>query len=175
MKYALYLILPALMLAACTDSDGGSDPIGTVRPVGATIGAKAPTFSLLDPDGNEVSLDDFAGQMVYIDFWASWCGPCRTALPGLKDVWSEYRDRDFIILGVSLDNTEEAWEKFIGENDMDWANVFQPINHSGVAATQLYGVSGIPRTFLINKVGTIVGTDLHGDPLREAIDAWIEE
>lgn len=167
------LLAAALLLAACTEAS--NDPIGTVRPVGAAIGAKAPVFTLLDPDGNEVSVDDFAGKMVYIDFWASWCGPCLAALPGLKEVWSEYRDRDFVILGVSLDNTEEAWKEFITDENMDWSHVFQPINHSGVAATELYAVTGIPRTFLINKEGTIVGTDLHGDALREGIDAWIDE
>ena len=163
------------MLASCADDNASSDPIGTVRPVGATIGSKAPVFTLLDQQGNEVSLSDFAGKMVYIDFWASWCAPCRAALPGLKEVWSEYRDRDFIVLGVSLDNTQKAWIKFITENNMDWSNVYEPLTHGGVSATSLYNVSGIPRTFLINKEGQIVGTDLHGDRLREAIDAWIEK
>ena len=122
-------------------------------------GLEAPEFTLTGPDGGPHSLSSLRGRYVLIDFWASWCKPCRARMPGLKDLYKKYHDKGFEILGVSIDSDREPWLKAIEEDETPWIHVLdQPVgkNHSTVAAS-LYGVRAVPTFFLIDPDGKIVG------------------
>jgi cytochrome c biogenesis protein CcmG/thiol:disulfide interchange protein DsbE len=120
--------------------------------IGTTVGRRAPEFRLSTFDGRSVALSDFAGHVVILDFWASWCSPCRASMPTLHALWEQYRDRGVVLLGVSLDRTESAGNSYIQANGFDdmiavWDS------HQTVAA--LYGISGIPHTLIIDADGII--------------------
>ncbi len=172
-QYVLPAIL-GLLVFACSDADP-NQPIGTIRPVGPEVGQDAPIFALKQPDGKLLSLADLKGKVVYIDFWASWCDPCLVLLPSLKQTWNDYRDQDFVILGVSRDYNESDWKTFIDTAGIDWRHVYEaPPNKSGPVSIE-YGVIGIPRTYLIDKDGVVRGVDLVGQELRDSIDAYISQ
>lgn len=161
-----------LLIAGCGDSDSNA-PIGVITPVNVEVGKAAPDFTLAGPDGESISLSDFRGKYVYIDFWASWCEPCLRALPGLKRIWSEFEGEEFVILGVSQDFTEKDWKSFVNsEPDMGWAHVFDRTR----SVADLYGLRGIPHTFLIDPAGIILASKVGGSgetQLREDLDSLL--
>lgn len=177
MKQFLLYIFPltvAAVLWSCADADL-NEPIGTLRPVGAEIGKEAPTFSLQQPDGKLLNLADLKGKVVYVDFWASWCAPCLALLPSLKDIWQDYKDQDFVILGVSRDYTKDAWSSFLNEEGIDWLNVYEAAPNKPAPVSVLYGVVGIPRSYLIDKEGVVVAVDLVGENLRDSLDFYLAQ
>ncbi|MBO9631486.1 MAG: TlpA family protein disulfide reductase [Chitinophagaceae bacterium] len=116
-------------------------------------GKPAPTFTYPDPNGKNVSLASYKGKYVLIDFWASWCGPCRQAIPKVKDLYEQYRSKGFEVLGVSIDNDKKAWLKAVEEEEAPWAQVLTP----DIRKTQTdYMFSGIPTMYLIDGEGKIV-------------------
>jgi thiol-disulfide isomerase/thioredoxin len=124
-------------------------------------GQIAPDFELKGPDGKPVRLSEFRGKFVFLDFWATWCGPCRGEIPHLKELAKKFGNRgDFVLLSVSLDQDENAWRDFVKKEQMNWRHVLDDKNWQGVAAK--YGVSGIPTTFLLDKEGKVLKRDLHG-------------
>lgn len=135
------------------------------------IGAMAPDFTQEDPDGNLISLSDFKGQYVMIDFWASWCGPCRQENPNLKKAYEKFKDRGFTVLGVSLDNPgkKQAWLDAIEKDDLPWKQV-SDLKGWGNEAAQLYSVSGIPESFLVDPEGKIIAKRLRGERLFEVLE-----
>ena len=143
-----------------------------------TAGASAQPFTLQDFSGDEYSLDRFAGKVVFIDFWASWCPPCRAAAPILEALYDDYRDKaDAIqILGINLDQNREQAEQFIKEKNISYLTLHDAQN----TVARAYGVSGIPSFFLINKQGKIVKKYTGFRPSyeqewREAIDTLLAE
>ena len=122
-------------------------------------GLEAPDFTLTDREGNPVTLSALRGSLVMVDFWASWCKPCRASMPGLKELYAKYHDKGFEILGVSVDSDAEAWKKAVAEDETPWIHVIdasQGKTRSTVAA-ELYGVRAIPTFFLLDKEGKIIG------------------
>ncbi|WP_316822405.1 TlpA disulfide reductase family protein [Pedobacter gandavensis] len=135
------------------------------------IGQKAPDFELKDLDGKAVSLNDFRGKYLLLDFWASWCGPCRKENPNVVKAYDGYKAKGFTVLGVSLDSKEADWRKAVKEDGMPWVQVINDRN-SNVAG--LYEVKAIPSNFLIDPQGKIIATHLRGAELEKALEKFIK-
>lgn len=130
------------------------------------IGKVAPDFTLTDKDGNEVSLKDFNGKYVLLDFWASWCRPCRDEMPNVAKAYEKFGGEEFEVVGVSLDKTKEPWLKAVEEDNITWVQLHDP---EGEVA-DIYGVQAIPFTLLLDKDGVIIEKNLRGDALQEKLD-----
>jgi len=135
------------------------------------VGQKAPDFTLNDVNGNPVSLYSKIGgttKLLLVDFWASWCGPCRRENPNVVKVWKEYNKKGFDVFGVSLDTDGDAWKKGIEEDHLSWTHVSE-LNRFNTVPVKLYAVIAIPANFLIDGNGIIVGHNLTGDDLAAKV------
>jgi thiol-disulfide isomerase/thioredoxin len=113
----------------------------------------APAFAIDTDDGRHVTLDDFQGKVVLLDFWATWCGPCREALPHLQQVAKKFQGEPLVILSVSLDSDEKKWKDFVAKNEMTWLQYRDGGFTSPIA--KLFGVNAIPHTFTIDADGVL--------------------
>jgi len=144
-----------------------------------SIGAIAPDFTINDTNGKPVSLSDFRGQYVLIDFWASWCKPCRDANPNLVRLYEQYKPQGLEIIGISLDDTTRTnnernkWLNAIESDNINWIQVSDLIGAESETA-KVYGVKSIPSTFLINKEGEIIAKDLNGTLLNQKLSEIFE-
>ncbi len=137
------------------------------------VGDKYADFSLTTPDGKIVKLSDFAGKVVLLNFWASWCGPCRGESPSLVATYRQYKSKGFAILGVSLDADKKEWFDAIAQDGLEWANVSDLRGDRCVPAL-MYSVSGIPDNFLIGKDGIIIARNLHGQELQDKLQSLLK-
>ena len=139
------------------------------------VGAQAPAFTQRTPGGQAVSLADYRGKYVLVDFWASWCGPCRQENPALLKVYEAFKGRNFAVLGVSLDEekTRDKWVKAIADDHMPWTQVSDLGGFGGETARQ-YGVKAIPQNFLVDPSGKIVASNLHGEELTATLAKFIK-
>ncbi|MEL6864507.1 MAG: TlpA disulfide reductase family protein [Bacteroidota bacterium] len=128
------------------------------------IGAVAPDFTLNTPQGEAMSLSDLRGKVVLVDFWASWCGPCRKENPNVKRLYDRYKDKGFDIIGVSLDRKKDSWLKAIEKDALPWHHVSDLKGWSNRVAKQ-YSVSSIPQTVLLDPEGKIIAHNLRGEVL----------
>ncbi|SMD13397.1 TlpA disulfide reductase family protein [Pedobacter nyackensis] len=135
------------------------------------IGQQAPDFELNNMDGKAVKLSSLKGKYVLLDFWASWCGPCRKENPTVVKAYDSYKAKGFTVLGVSLDANEAAWRKAVQEDGMPWVQV---LNDKKIGAERLYEVKGIPANFLIDPQGKIIATHLRGAALEQALEKFIK-
>ncbi|MBL1280405.1 MAG: AhpC/TSA family protein [Fluviicola sp.] len=129
----------------------------------------APEIALKTPEGKELRLSSLRGKYVLIDFWASWCGPCRRENPNLVRIYNEYKDNDFTIFSVSLDKNAEAWKEAIEKDGLIWPNHVSDLLQWKTPMVQLYGFNSIPHTVLIDKEGKIIGTGLRGETLEQKL------
>jgi thiol-disulfide isomerase/thioredoxin len=113
----------------------------------------APAFAVTTLDGKEVSLDDLEGKVVLVDFWATWCAPCRAAMPHIREIAKKFQDQPLVILSVSLDKDEDQWKEFVAKNGMTWLN-YRDGGFTGPIA-KLFGVEAIPHTFSIDADGVL--------------------
>lgn len=132
------------------------------------IGKTAPDFTIADMDGNMVHLKDYRGKYLLIDFWASWCIPCRKEFPYLREVYQKYNGYNFEILGISLDVEKKNLLTAIKEERLLWKNISEFTYDAGVA--NLYGIYYIPKNFLINPQGKIIAKNLHGDEILKVLE-----
>ncbi len=129
-----------------------------------SVGNPAPGFSGNDPSGKQVSLASFKGKIVLLDFWASWCGPCRLENPGVVKAYHKFHDKGFDIFGVSLDDTKTDWMNAIKKDGLNWTQVSDLKGWKSDIAS-LYGIRGIPMNYLLDKNGIIIARALRGQEL----------
>ena len=144
--------------------------IGRVNRIkGVAVGAQAPEIALTDTTGTPVPLSSLRGKYVLIDFWASWCGPCRAENPNVVRMYNKFKDKGFAIYSVSLDQAKANWTKAIRNDNLTWTHV-SDLKFWQSAAAQQYGVQAIPATFLLDKDGKIIAKNLRGDALEQKLE-----
>ncbi len=172
--------------ASSTASSEGKQKSGSVSTVtveiieGLNLGNKAPEIIMAAPKGNVITLSSFKGKMVLVDFWASWCGPCRAENPAVVAAYNKYHalnfknGKGFEILSVSLDQNAAAWVKAIEKDQLVWPHHVSDLQGWNNAAALKYGVSSIPTNVLVDGNGIIVAKNLRGSDLEKALDVQIK-
>ena len=135
------------------------------------IGKPAMDFEVIDLKGQELSLKKFRGQVVLLDFWATWCFPCRAEMPHLKRVYDKYKDQNFEIIGISLDHGRAVLDSYVEKQNITWSQFLD----EGGTVTQMYNVKGIPATFLIDGKGIVRKVELRGRALEAAVAELVKE
>lgn len=139
---------------------------------GLAIGKKAPDFTANDPDGKPVRFSENLKGYTLVDFWASWCGPCRRENPNIVAAYKEFHDKGFNIIGISLDKKKENWVKGIQDDHLDWTHVSDLLFWNSAVA-KLYGVRAIPANYLVDPNGIIVARNLHGEELQTTLKSLL--
>ena len=138
-------------------------------------GDMAPDIVMNDPDGNERSLSALRGKVVLLDFWASWCGPCRRENPNVVRAYQKYKDQGFEVFSVSLDSDVNRWKAAIEQDQLAWPNHVSDLAGWRNAAAREYGISSIPHTMLIDRDGSILATHLRGGGVESALRGIFEK
>ena len=147
-----------------------ADQIGRLEKI--AVGAIAPNFTVLTPAGDTISLHSIPGKIKLIDFWASWCAPCRKENPNLVKLYEEYHSKGFEVFGVSLDTDKAAWEKAIQEDGLPWKQGSELLQVPRVAI--LFGIKAIPHTILLDENNRIIAKDIRGKELKKKISELLK-
>ncbi|HOK39248.1 MAG: TlpA disulfide reductase family protein [Bacteroidales bacterium] len=151
---------------------------GFSQKIGTEIGDIAPEIKLTSPNGDSIALSSLRGKVVLIDFWASWCGPCRKENPFVVSAYQKYKDKrfsvgnGFTVFGVSLDKNKESWIKGIEDDKLTWYHV-SDLKQWDCDIAKVYGVRGIPSNFLIDKNGVIIAKNLRGEKLEATLESLL--
>jgi len=137
------------------------------------IGTMAPDITMPDVNGNNFSLSSLKGKYVLVDFWASWCGPCRGENPNLVAAYNKYKNKNFTILGVSLDKTKDAWLEAIKKDGLTWTHI-SDLKFWDSEAVGLYGFNGIPYNVLLDPTGKIIADNLRGSDLERKLQEVLQ-
>jgi thiol-disulfide isomerase/thioredoxin len=172
-SYLAIAILGLIVLAtACGTGPGGGEG-GSVTTSAVAVGQVAPDFELLDLEGNPVSLSDFDGQVRLVDFWATWCAPCREEVPMFKEFQEQFGPDGFTLLAISMDDDGELVQEFVAEHDIPYPNLL-----GNAEIEETFGpIVGYPMAFLLDRDGTIIETFVGAKPrnvLEEKIRQLLE-
>jgi len=143
----------------------GNDQAQAIAASGPAVGTIAPAISAPTPEGKDVSLASLKGKYVLVDFWASWCGPCRAENPTVVAAYQKFKDKNFTILGVSLDQKKDKWQEAIAKDGLTWTHISDLAGWESIPARD-YGIQSIPANFLVDPSGKIVARDLRGPALE---------
>ncbi len=135
---------------------------------GPAIGTMAPDITLTSTDGAQVAISSFKGKYVLVDFWASWCGPCRRENPNVVEAYNKFKDKNFTVLGISLDEDRSKWMQAIEKDKLTWTHI-SDLKGWESAAGRLYGVQSIPANFLLDPQGKIIARDLREEDLHSML------
>lgn len=135
------------------------------------ISSPAPAFSMPDVDGKEVNLEDFKGKYVLLDFWASWCAPCRAANPGFVEAYNEINNPMFEIVGISVDKDKEKWLKAVTDDELPWINLSHTKGWGAVS--KMYAVKSVPQNFLLDPNGVILAKNIEPEDLHEVMKKYL--
>jgi peroxiredoxin len=156
--------------ATSQSSNNGAIKEGTI---GLKIGQQAPDIALPDKDGNVLTLSSLRGNYVLVDFWASWCGPCRFENPNVVRLYQKYNEKGFDVYSVSLDADRSKWLNAIEADGMNWSHV-SDLKKWESSVVSLYKIDAIPMTFLLDKNGVIIEKNLRGTDLETKLASIIE-
>jgi len=186
MKAALYFTVGSLILFSCKAGGGKSPVAGTSAAIpqeirtGVDLGERAPELVFESPSGEKIALSSLRGKIVLIDFWASWCPPCRAENPAIVKIYQEFKDKTFqdgdgfTIYSVSLDKSKENWVSAIEKDGLVWESHVSDLKWWESVPAAIYGLDGIPSNFLIDGDGIIIARDLHGHFLADKLIALLK-
>ena len=165
----LLVIINFLLISSCKQTEQVPQTNSTtLERIGLSIGETAPDFTMNNQFGKPVSLKDFRGKVVMIDFWATWCGPCIASLPQVIELKKKYFGEKFEILGISLDKDLEQWKSFINDKQMDWIHIADGQYWNNAIAVQ-YQIESIPNVWIIDKEGKIIAKELRGSSVESEL------
>jgi peroxiredoxin len=151
--------------AFLADMEKGSQQQQPEQPANDSwVGKTVPELSMPDVNGKEVSISSFRGKFVLIDFWASWCGPCRMENPNVVKAYNEFKAKNFTVLGVSLDKDKDAWKKAIAQDHLAWTHM-SDLKYWSSQAVETFGFQGIPFNVLVDPSGKVIAESLRGEDL----------
>ena len=166
----LYVIYSKQFVEQFPDDPFAAKVEGDVKKYGGTIvGSKAPDIAQTDPDGKTRKLSDVNAKLILVDFWASWCGPCRRENPRVVKLYDAYKDKGFDIFSVSLDKNKNKWLQAIEADGLKWPNHVSDLKGWQNGAAQQYGVTSIPSTLLIDSEGKIIAKNVRGPALEKKV------
>lgn len=140
-------------------------------PASALLNQQAPDFTLLDVEGKKITLTDLRGKYVLLDFWASWCAPCRKEMPFLKEAYAAYNSKNFTILSVSIDTETEKWKAALADEKMPWQQLLESAEKQ---ASTGYNIQYIPANFLIDPSGKVIASGLYGAEIMKQLDKLLK-
>lgn len=149
--------------------------------IGTNIGNKAPELTGTSPDGKTVKLSDTKGQIVLLDFWAAWCGPCRRENPNVVNAYNKYKSKKFTnaegftVFGASLDKTADAWKQAIAQDKLAWPYHISDLQGWNSKHAAIYGVRSIPTNYLLDGNGVIIERNLRGPALEAALEKYLKK
>ena len=151
-----------------TDIAGIRNSVESQRPKTLWVGKLAPEISLPDTEGRTVTLSSYRGKYVLVDFWASWCRPCRMENPNVVEAYNQFRNKNFTILGVSLDREKAAWQKAIVDDNLNWTHI-SDLKYWQSVVVPVYQVGGIPFNVLVDPDGKVIAENLRGSALEQKL------